>query len=204
MPGRNRRLALVFLLLWTFLVLYPRPTALGESLYRLMAPPVEAGAVIPLLHAVSADEKPAKLEEYILEAFPYHYDWQVYGFPWYFPTAAEAVEKGKGDCKTRFIVLASLFEALEVPYELFISPTHIWINYAGKEESSMENLEAALFYRDDDKLVFKLPQVDWRESAALTWEAFWGYMPLQRKQLLFAGLAFALLLFFTPVKIRRM
>ncbi|MEW5922127.1 MAG: transglutaminase domain-containing protein [Bacillota bacterium] len=204
MPGKNRRLALFFLLLWSFLVLYPRPTALGESLYRLIVPPVETGAVVPLISGLPSGADPAALEKYILETFPYQHDWQVYGYPWYFPTTAEAVQKGKGDCKTRFIVLASLFEALQVPYELFISPTHIWIYYVGKEETSLENLEVALFYRDDDKLTFKLPRMNWRESAAVTWEAFWVYMPPQRKRLLYTGLVFALLLYLTPVKTRRL
>ena len=106
MPGRNRRLALVFLLLWSYLILYPNPFALGASLYRFFWPPVEADAVVPLLEGLPEGAGPAELEKYILKNFPYQYDWQVYGYPWYFPSAAEAVQKGKGDCKTRFIVLA--------------------------------------------------------------------------------------------------
>ncbi len=204
MPGRNRRLALVFLLFWSFLVLYPRPAALGESLYRLFVHPVQMEAVTPLIPGLPPGAEPAELERHILKAFPYHHDWQVYGYPWYFPTTAEAMEKGMGDCKTRFIVLASLFEALQVPYELLISPTHIWISYAGKEETTLESMEAALFYRDGEETKFKLPRVDWLESAAITWEAFWVYMPPQRKTALIAGLAFALLLFFQPTDTRRL
>ncbi len=204
MPARNRRLALVFLLIWSFLVLYPRPTALGESLYRLFVPPIEAGAMLPLLAELPEKQEPAELEKYILERFPYYYDWQVYGFPWYFPTPAEALEKGKGDCKTRFIVLASLFTALEIPYELFISPTHIWVSYEGKKENPIENLKVALFYRDDEGIALKLPRINWRESATVTWEAFWVYMPPQRKRLLLAGLVFTFLLFFVPAEGRRL
>jgi hypothetical protein len=198
LPGRNRRLALVFLLFWSFLVLYPQPTALGESLYRLFVPPVQMEAVTPLIPGLPSGAAPAELEKHILNLFPYHHDWQIYGYPWYFPTTAEAMQKGRGDCKTRFIVLASLFEALEVPYELLISPTHIWISYAGKEETTLESMEAALFYRDGEETIFKLPRVDWLESAVITWEAFWVYMPPQRKAALVAGFVFSLLLFFQP------
>lgn len=204
MPGKNRRLAIFFLIFWTYLVLYPRPAALGESLYRLLVPPVQVEAVTPLIPGLPFEANPVELERHILNLFPYHHDWQIYGYPWYFPTTAEAMQKGKGDCKTRFIVLASLFEALQVPYQLLISPTHIWISYPGKEETTLENMEAALFYRDGEETIFKLPRVDWLQSAIITWEAFWVYMPSQRKAALFAGLAFAVLLFITPPNTRRL
>jgi len=204
MPGKNRRFALVFLLFWSFFVLYPRPTALGESIYRLFVPPIEAEAITPLLARLPSGASPKDMENYILNAFPYYHDWQVYGFPWYFPTAAEAMQKGRGDCKTRFIVLASVFEALGVPYQLLISPTHIWISYAGKEETPLENMAAAFFHRDGEEITFQLPYVDWLESAALTWEAFWVHMPPQRQTLLLSGAAFALLLFLAPVHKRRL
>ena len=204
MPGKNRRIAIFFLILWIYLILYPRPGALGESLYRLFVPPVQVEAVTPLIPELPFGANPAELEEHILDLFPYHHDWQIYGYPWYFPTTAEAMQKGKGDCKTRFIVLASLFETLQIPYQLLISPTHIWINYPGKEETTLENMEAALFYRDDEETIFKLPRVDWLQSAAITWEAFWVYMPPQRKIALFAGLALAILLFITPSNTRRL
>ena len=202
MPGKYRRLALIFLLSWTFLVLYPRPAALGESIYRLFVPPVQIDAVTPLIPGLPADADPIELERHILATFPYYHDWQVYGYPWYFPTTAEAMQKGKGDCKTRFIVLASVFETLQVPYELLISPTHIWISYAGKEDTAIENMEAALFSRDGEETTFKLPRVDWLASAAITWEAFWVYMPPQRKTALYAGLAFSLLIFLKPADTR--
>ncbi|HAP32043.1 MAG TPA: hypothetical protein DCQ14_03185 [Firmicutes bacterium] len=204
MPGKNRRLALVFLLFWSYFVLYPRPTALGESIYHLFAPPIEAEAIIPLLAGLPPGATPKEIEDHILNAFPYYHDWQVYGFPWYFPTTAEAMQKGKGDCKTRFIVLASVFEAMEVPYKLLISPTHIWISYAGKEETPLENMAAAFFHQDGEEITFQLPYVDWLESAALAWEAFWVQMPPPRRTLLLSGATFALLLFLAPVRKRRL
>lgn len=203
MHGKNQRLAVAFLLLWTLLVLYPRPAALGESIYRLFVPPVNVESVVPLLPGLPPGEDPSELERHILKTFPYYHDWQVYGYPWYYPTTSEAMLKGRGDCKTRFIVLASLFETLEIPYELLFSPTHIWISYPGKMETPMENLEAALFLRDGDETVFKLPRVDWLESAVITWEAFWVYMPPQRKTALYAGLAIALLIWLKPSDARQ-
>lgn len=204
MPGKNRRHALVFLLFWTYFVLYPRPAALGESIYRLFVHPIEAQAVTSLLVRLPSGASPRDIENYILNAFPFYHDWQVYGFPWYFPTAAEAMQQGRGDCKTRFIVLASVFEALGVPYKLLISPKHIWISYPGKEDTPLENMAAAFFYREGEQIAFQLPYVDWLKSAALAWEAFWVHMPPLRRSLLLAGAAFALLLFLTPAAKRRL
>lgn len=204
MTGKSKRFAVALLLFWTYLVLYPHPTALGNSIYRLFVPPVDIEAVIPLQDELLAGAIPSELEKHVMSTFPYRHDWDVYGYPWYYPTAGEAMLKGTGDCKSRFIVLASLFEASQVPYELLISPTHIWISYPGRAETPRENIEAALFYRDDEESFFKLPRMDWLDSAAITWEAFWIYMPQQRKTALLAGLAIALLLFLKPDVPRRL
>jgi hypothetical protein len=191
-----RRWSAAIALFWIFLVLYPRPMALGDSIYRLIYPPVDAKAAESLIPLLPDPYDPEAIEIFVLKNIPYSYDWQAYDLPWYFPTVEEALQNKKGDCKTRFIVLASLFEALFIPYELYISPTHIWINYEGKQDNRIENLDSAVFYYDHSgKPAFKIPQIDWKGSVDAFWEAFWLHMPAPRKNALLSGLAFSAFLF---------
>jgi hypothetical protein len=198
-----RRWSIVIALFWSFLVLYPRPMALGESIYRLLKPPVNAAAAETLIPFLPDQNDPEAIEIFVLENIPYSYDWQAYNLPWYFPSVEEALNNERGDCKTRFIVLASLYEALLIPYELYLSPTHIWINYEGKPDNSIENLDSAVFYYDDSgKSILKIPQIDWKKSVDVFWEAFWIHMPAHRKNALLSGLVFSAFLFFYKNKHR--
>ena len=165
MAIRKKKLGpFLFVLLWTLLVLYPCPTELVTSIRRLIAPPVDPQAVEKIISLLPSRKDPALVERFILQKFPYQYDWQNYNLPWYFPTAEEAMKKGTGDCKTRFIILASTFEALGISYEAFISPSHIWVYYEGKKENSIENKKAVLIRRDGEKLSLKLPEISWLEN----------------------------------------
>ncbi len=198
--GLNKRFSLFFILVWVTFVLYPQPTALGKSIYRLLDPPVAPNSVGAMLETLPSQVEPSEIENYILTTVPYSYDWQVFNLPWYFPTVEEVLLKGTGDCKSRFIVLASALEALDIPYELYLSPVHIWINYAGKRETGIENRDAALFYAEEGRFLIKLPQVDLQASFDMFWEAFWVYMPETRKTTLLSGLLAGSLLFFMPEK----
>ncbi len=193
-----RRIAIVFALTWILLTLYPRPTMLGQSLYRVFNPPVDADAVQQLVLGLPDFDSPDQLEQHLLDQVPYQYDWQTYNLPWYFPSLEEAVLKGAGDCKTRLIILASTFEALTIPYELHTSPVHIWISYPGKIESSIENEAAAMYVLDGERVRFQLPQIDWAHGAEVFWKAFWTAMPLDRKIALLLGLGYSTALFFQP------
>ena len=70
---------------------------------------------------------------------PYAYDWQSAGVPWYFPTTAEALRAGRGDCESRAVVLASILTAKGIPNELRLSFDHIWVDYPGKQANALEN-----------------------------------------------------------------
>lgn len=174
-----------FLLLWTLLVLYPNPGRLVISVARIARPPVDPAAVEHLLP--SAPRDPREAERFVLATFPYQYDWQTYNVPWYFPTVAEALAKGTGDCKTRFVIFASLLEAMDVPYRQTMSLTHFWVHYEGKEETSIERDQYAWLIRDEEGTRLQLP----REEPGEIWdafrEAFWDHMPGPRKALLVAG-----------------
>ncbi|AKL93795.1 hypothetical protein CACET_c02790 [Clostridium aceticum] len=190
----KRKVALimvVFFSLWTLFVLYPNPYRLFVSVYRIFHPPVDAAAVIELLEEAPA--LPRDIENFVLERVPYQFDWQTYGVPFYFPTAAEVVGNGAGDCKSRFIVLASVFEALNIPYQQSFSLSHFWIDYEGKEEIPIEREENAFLLRTEEGFRIQLPREDLKEILEVLWEGFWEYMPDHRKVLFLLGVPMTLL-----------
>src|SRR3954453_5214678 len=106
-----RRLrTLGLLLLWTLLVLYPNPLMLGRAVAQSWTPVVDADAVRAL--AATLPDDPAQIENAVLTRIvPYGLPWEVWGVPWYYPTPAEVLAAGKGDCQGRAVVLASIFKA---------------------------------------------------------------------------------------------
>jgi len=189
----RRRFALSFLFLWILFSLYPDPALLIKSVWRIFYPPVQPEAVVDLLEGNAFDD-PAEMENFVLREIPYVHDWESYGVPWYFPTVTEVLEKRTGDCKSRFIVLASSFERMGVDYGISLSPTHIWAEYDGKAENITENRRVA-FYEEEG---FRLPQIDIRRSFEVFYRAFWETMPLERKILLLQGTVFFLFVSFLP------
>lgn len=180
-------------LVWVLVVLYPNPLQLARSVYRILQPPVNPELVGHLV--AEAPKHPKEIEAFVLKTFPYQFDWYTYGMPWYFPTLEEALEQGTGDCKTRFIVLASIFEAKGIPHQLKFSLSHFWVHYEGKEENSWEMAQNAFLLREDDGS-FRV-QVPWEDSAQIRQnfvDGFWHAMPGHRKFLLLTGPAASLLL----------
>ena len=177
------------LLLWVLLVLYPNPWGLVASVRRVISPGIDPVTVTSLSEALPSD--PAVIEAMVLQAIPYAYDWETYGVPWYCPSVEEVLEKGKGDCKSRALVLGSVFEAKDIPYTISWSPLHVWVDYEGKEESGLEKTEARFYEQNPEtgERSFQLPEVPLREATDLFWKGFWGAMPEARKVLLFCGLA---------------
>ena len=173
--------------LWILLVLYPNPLNFGVSVYRVFAPTIDPSVVDPLL--VDLPDDPEGIEREILLRIPYHYDWEVHGMPWYFPTVERVVEKGTGDCKARAIVLASVFERLGIPYRFNSSFVHVWVEYEGKAENAFENPRAKFYQQDPEtgRRVFQLPDVDWDLWFDSTKQGLWDVMPLLRKLLLVGG-----------------
>jgi transglutaminase-like putative cysteine protease len=179
----------LLVVLWALLVLYPNPLRLAASVRRLANPGVDPVAVESLAASLPSD--PAAIERAVLETLPYRYDWRVYGMPWYFPTVGEALENGEGDCKARAIVLASVLEAKGIPYRIDSSTTHVWVDYDGKVDNSLENPGAG-FYEVDPQTGAKslhLPKISITEVMGTFWEGFWPPMPVVRKLLLVSGLA---------------
>ena len=191
---------ILFLVLWTLLVLYPNPARLALSAYRVFDPPVDATMVQADLDSIPRD--PGDLEKHVLRTYPYQYDWITYGVPWYFPTLEEAMRAGTGDCKTRFVVLASYFEALDISYTQTFSLSHYWVIYEGKEETALESASNAFLLRDEDGTRLQVPREEGSQIWRIFREAFWESMPRGRKFLLLWGPVLVLLLG-TPIYIKK-
>lgn len=179
-------------LLWLGLVLYPDPALLARSVQRTAHPPLNPVQVEVLVSEApvgpEGEYDPRQLELFVRERVPYQSDWITYRVPYYFPTPREVLRHGAGDCKSRLVVLASLLERLEIPYEIRYSPNHFWVHYEGKVENELES-DATAFYAGGDRgKSFQLP----RGHLTATREAFrlyfWQVMPPERKALFLGGL----------------
>ena len=173
--------------LWIFLVLYPNPFNLLVSVYRVFNPDIDPAAVEPLLAGLPSDAEDIQIA--ILERIPYRYDWEVSGMPWYFPKTADVVANGTGDCKARAVVLASVFERLDIPYTLNSSFVHFWVDYAEKPETAFENPRARFYEQDPETgdRFFQWPEIEWKLWFDSTVEGLWTVMPLIRKLLMIGG-----------------
>ena len=178
----------LFLTLWVIFALYPNPFNLIISMQRVLSPDIDPDAVKFLLGDFPSD--PAVIEDEVTERIPYYYDWEVHNMPWYFPTTEGVLEKGKGDCKARAIVLASILEARHIPYRINSSPIHVWVEYEGKAETSLENPRVKFYQRDPEtgKRFFQIPDIGLREVMDSIWRGFWHPMPDGRRALLLSGM----------------
>jgi len=183
----RRYFPLIFIL-WLLLVLYPNPLNLIISTQRVLNSNADPGAVESMLNDLPSD--PADIEKAVLARIPYRHDWEVYSMPWYCPTSEQVLERGEGDCKARALVLASVLEAKNISYQVNYSPTHVWVNYEGKQETPIENDQVNFSTRDPEtgERRFQIPKISLRKVMDSFWEAFWGPMPDGRKTLLISGL----------------
>lgn len=186
--GVFRRYFLLFVIFWILFVLYPNPLNLIVSMQRVFSPDIDLDAVEPLL--ANLPSAPTAIEKKVVERIPFCYDWEVHGMPWYFPTTKAVLEKGKGDCKARAIVLASIFEGKHIPYRINCSPIHVWVEYEGKTETSLENPRVKFYQQDPEtgEKFFQIPDIGLREVMDSTWQGFWDPMPDGRKTLLLSGI----------------
>lgn len=183
----RRYFPLVFIL-WILFVLYPNPLNLIISIQRVRNFDADPNAVEFMLKDLPSD--PVDIEKAILARIPYCHDWVVYGMPWYCPTVEQVLERGEGDCKARALVLASVLEAENISYQVDLSPIHIWVDYQGKNETSIENPQVEFYQYDPEtgKTKFQIPHINVSEVMDSFWQAFWDPMPDGRKALLISGL----------------
>jgi hypothetical protein len=178
----------LIVILYILLVLYPNPLNLVLSLQRTFNPNVDPVSVASLARDLSSD--PVAIESAVLQRIPYSYDWEAHSMPWYFPTAEEVLEKGAGDCKSQALILASVFEAKNIPYHFNVSLMHMWVEYEGKEETPLENAEVKFYQQNPEtgERSFQLPEIPFRDVFVSFWQGFWEPMPGMRKALLLFGL----------------
>jgi hypothetical protein len=187
---RFPRSVLAFLLVsWALVVLYPDPGTLVRSARNTLEPQVDPAAVSAL--AARLPDDPKTIEAYVLDrAVPYAYDWQSAGVPWYFPTAAEALRAGRGDCESRALVLASILTAKGIPNELRMSFDHIWVDYPGKQTNAIENAGVEFAGRRDGRFFLHWPEdFHLRQEVADQVAIFWTPAPRVRVVLLALGLS---------------
>jgi len=183
----RRYFPLIFIL-WIVFVLYPNPLKLIISIQRVLNFDADPGAVEFLVNDFPSD--PIAIERAVLTKIPYRYDWEIYSMPWYCPTIEEILERGEGDCKARALVLASVLEVKNIPYQVHSSPTHIWVEYENKQETSIENAQVEFYQYDPEtsERRFRIPDIGLSEVLDPFWRAFWEPMPDGRKALLILGL----------------
>lgn len=183
----RRYFPLIFIL-WILFVLYPNPLNLIISIHRVLNFDADPSAVEFMLNDFPSD--PVDIEKEILARIPYRHDWELYSMPWYCPTVEEVLEKREGDCKARALVLASVLEAKNITYQVRSSPIHTWVDYGGKQETSLENAQVEFYQYDPEtgERRFQIPHIALSEVMDSFWRAFWGPMPDGRKALLISGL----------------
>jgi len=183
-----RRYFPLILILWLLFVLYPNPLNLIISIQRVLNFNADTGAVESMLNDLPSD--PADIDKAVLARIPYRHDWEVYSMPWYCPTIEQVLERGEGDCKARALVLASVLEAKNISYQVHSSPTHIWVDYENKQETSIENTQVKFYQYDPEtgERQFQIPHIGLSKVMDSFWRAFWDPMPDSRKALLISGL----------------
>jgi hypothetical protein len=184
---KNILIKLMLPVLWVLFVLYPNPGRLAASVYRLKNPPL-APVQVAQMAVDLQDWEPHEIEQFVYGAMPYRFDWEVYNMPWYFPTLDEALLRGSGDCKARYILFASLMEEMGLPYYKNISLTHIWVGYEGKTETTLESRDESFLIKDHSgRARFNLPRPDLKSSLSSFIHGFWKVMPLDKKLMLLSG-----------------
>lgn len=167
--------------------MYPNPLVLARNLSRYHRLPLDPELERKMGWELPAD--PVNIELFVDSLFLQTPDWRFYRVPWYVPTAREAALASHGDCESKTMVLASLFEGKKLPYEIRASFNHIWVDYPGRPARAGE--KQMLSYLEGKSGHFRLHwprQVAWRDFFQVQREQLWKAMPLARKSLWLLGL----------------
>jgi hypothetical protein len=182
-----RRYFPLVIILWIIFVLYPNPLNFIISIQRVSNFHADPGAIEFMLNDLPSD--PVSIEKAVLTEIPYRHDWEVYGMPWYCPTVEQVLQRGTGDCKSRVLVLASVLEAKNISYQINLSPTHAWVDYEGKQDTSIENDQVKFYQKDPEtgETQFQIPHIAASKVMNAFCQSFWDPMPESRKALLISG-----------------
>jgi hypothetical protein len=182
-----RRYFPLMFILWIVFVLYPNPFNFIISIERLRNFDADPGAVEFMLNDFPSD--PVAIEQAVRARIPYSHDWVVYSMPWYCPTIDQVLDRGTGDCKSRALVLASVLEAKNISYQVNLSPTHVWVHYESKRDTSIENDEVEFYEYNPEtgERSFKVPNMAFSWVVKAFRQSFWDAMPTDRRALLISG-----------------
>lgn len=183
----NKKWKTILTIILLFFILFTSPLIVYKDINRLGSPPINSQAVKSL--DLPKTDKPYVYEAWVDEKIEYQYDFETYGVFWYIPTVDEVIEKGRGDCKSRAILLASILEAENINYTLHISPYHWWVSYPYNPETKYENPKTSL--KTDEN--WKLPNIlitiqDMWDVKDEYYQMIWVAMPLWKKLFLSIGL----------------
>jgi hypothetical protein len=119
----------ILLLVW-FLVAYPRPSLLIRTLTRFVHLPIEPAAVAHL--SATLPDDPAYIEDWVRKQITYDAnDYAGWGVVFYMAGPDEVLRRGRAPCYGRAVVLASILEQKGIPYRVFGTTLHMWVDYTG-------------------------------------------------------------------------
>lgn len=139
----------VLALISGILVLYPPFRGTQDFIHtisRISSTELDTEAVREIAKTLPDD--PKKIEHAVrYEIIRYERSWKTYGYPWYYPTVAEAVAHGAGDCKSQAIVFMSILLAKGIDIseiQILYTTTHMWVQYPDKTDDDNEQPSAAV------------------------------------------------------------
>jgi len=174
--------------LWVWVMVYPNPLPFAASVQRLFHPPVDPEAASEVA-ALLPDDYGA-IESFVRGNVPWKSAWTLYGLPWYFPTVKEVLRDWAGDCQAQAVLMASIFEAKNMPYTFRYSFDHVWVDYPGKQVTALEDPATSFASNEGKGWLTKLPEkfpigAILKERVAYHWTP----MPWGRKLLILLGVA---------------
>ena len=170
------------------LILFPSPLIIYKNYQRLQNPPIQPQSIE---NTSDIPDNPQKIEDWVEKNTEYQYDFKVHGSVWYIPTPEQTLKKGKGDCKARAILLASIFEKKGIDYELHISMFHWWVSYENNNSTWAEDNSTSLKKGDEwtyPDIVETLEKM-WSVKEEY-YKIIWGSMPNLRQLFLLTSLAY--------------
>ena len=133
---RSRWLWAAFLVAVVFaasvLILCANPSLYALSIRRAIDPPIEPAMVRDV--SAHLPDDPARIEEWVRQEIVFDAnDYASWGVVLYIATPEEVLERGRGPCYGRAVVLASILEEKGLQYRLMANMVHVWVDYAGRE-----------------------------------------------------------------------
>src|SRR5262245_57410205 len=179
----------------TIVVLFPRLDRVPVWISRHMDPEAlvrqDAPELRPLIEEFdgrrASDWDDARMlkeiQDFVHSKVRYEWDWNLWGNADYFPTVAEALQRGQEDCDGRAIVAASLLRHYGYDAHLAGDITHLWV-VTDRGATMGPNPIAGVKFTDQGR------QINWAVVQTLPKAISFGIavFPLGRELILAAGL----------------